>query len=69
MRTALAVCGLVLLGAGGCASADSIYRGLYQGLQAREDLVNPSPAYRPAERRLRYDEYLAERERRSPRGD
>lgn len=65
--TALAV--LLAVGAGGCASIDAVYRGLYGALQIREDLVNPPAAYRPWERRPDYDEYQADRPRRQSRAD
>jgi hypothetical protein len=54
---------LLLLVLGGCATAEPVYRGIHEGLQTREELVNPSTTYRPMERRPAYEEYKAERER------
>jgi hypothetical protein len=68
MRIALAVSALLALGAGGCISADSAYRGVYHGLQVREEIVDPTPSQGGPQRRIGYDEYQAERQRR-PRAD
>ena len=68
MRVALGVCCVCVLAAG-CASADSVCRSLYQAFQVREDLVNPSAASRPADRRPGYDDYQAERQRRVLRSE
>jgi hypothetical protein len=54
---------LLLLAVGGCATAEPVYRGIYEGLQTREELVNASTTDRPLERRPGYEEYKAERER------
>ena len=55
--------GLLLLGLTGCTSADAVYRGLYEGLGAREDLVNPPSHVSRPDRRPAYWEYDAERKR------
>jgi len=63
MAARLGCLGLLLLAVGGCATAEPVYRGIYEGLQIREELVNPSTTYRPMERRLGYWQYDAERKR------
>jgi hypothetical protein len=63
MKIVVAALSLLILGVAGCTSADSVYRGIYEGLQVREELVNPSPAYRATDKRLGYWEYEAERKR------
>jgi hypothetical protein len=57
------VSGLLFVGLAGCTSAVPSYRGLYEGLQTREEMVNPSPTYRAADRRPTYPEYEAARRR------
>lgn len=62
MKTRLIVLGVLVLAVGGCAATDGLYRGIYQGLQIREELVNPS-AGPGKDRPLTYSEYAAERQR------
>ena len=45
MKTLLISLSGLLLSVAGYASTERVYRGLYDGLQIREQLVNPSPAH------------------------
>ena len=55
---------LLLLGVTGCASTEHVYSGLYYGLKAREEIVNPSPERGvQKDRTPTYQEYEAERKR------
>lgn len=65
MKSAVVGFGLLFLGLAGCTTAEPIYRGLYDGLQVRDEIVYPAPGYRPmTERRPPgYSEYEAERQR------
>lgn len=46
---------------GACASKERVYNSLYEGLHAREQIVNETTAPVPKEH-PRYDEYKRERE-------
>jgi hypothetical protein len=54
-----------LLAASGCAHRNGVYGSVYEGLQTRERLVNPSPEQSPHEipRPVPYDQYAAERKK------
>ena len=57
VKTAMLVSGLLALGVNGCTSTDAVSRGLYDALQAREEIVGRSPGYDSSSRRPTYDEY------------
>jgi hypothetical protein len=64
MKIVVAGLALLVLGVGGCTTAEPVYRGIYDGLQVRDELVYPAPGYRPmTEKRPGYWEYEAERKR------
>jgi hypothetical protein len=69
MRIALVTSVLLALATAGCTSTESVYRGLYHGLQVREDPKNPSPSSGTTQRRPAYEEYQADRLRRLLRAD
>jgi hypothetical protein len=55
---------LLLLGVAGCAGRERVYENIYHGLNAREELVNPSTERGVQKDRLpTYQEYEAERKR------
>ena len=64
LATTIAWSSLVLLGLTGCAGSDRISNAIYDGLQARQDLVAPSsPRSVGRDRSMTYSEYDAERRR------
>ena len=52
---------LALLAFSGCSPAEKVYRNMYDGLQKREQMVNPSDDLLPRENSS-YDAYTKERE-------
>jgi len=57
VKTAILVSSLLALGVNGCTSTGAVYRGLYDALQAREEIVSRSPGSGSSSRRPTYDEY------------
>jgi hypothetical protein len=53
----------LLLGVTGCASRERIYANIYDGLKAREEIVNPPERGVQKDRLPTYQEYEAERKR------
>ena len=64
MKRVLLSSTLLLVGLAGCASTEQFYGSIYQGLQTREELVDPRPAGGIRRNRpLSYEEYEVERKR------